>query len=340
MTAPQDSADAQGTALATLDTPTQAIGTRAPRTTTLLRPVALPAAIIEAQQETVKFIASVLKKGRDYGTIPGTKTPTLLKPGSEKVLIGFGCVARSFILNADERHNEVVTYEKKKKNWNNAFQGDKSYTEEVVQGTSLGLYSYTVKVEIVKQDTGEIVGEGIGVCSTLESKYVDRPRECQNTALKMAAKRAQVDATLRTFGLSDEFTQDLDDIIPIVELHAVNDAQRMLTTLLTALPGWAKNQREWWRQKVADAGNDGEAMQRVIEKLVAEVEKRGFLTGANEPKAEIKVGTPKAVEQAQDDADADDEDADEARAQAEKAEDADGTPGGWRKHLTPPAGIA
>ena len=334
MTAPQDSADAQSTALATLDTPTQAIGTRAPRTTTLLRPVALPAAIIQAQQETVAFIASVLKKGRDYGTIPGTKTPTLLKPGSEKVLIGFGCVARPIILSSVEKHDEVVQWEKRKKGWNGA-------PDQHTTGESVGLYSYTVKVEIVKQDTGEIVGEGIGVCSTLEAKYVDRPRECQNTALKMATKRAQVDATLRTFGLSDEFTQDLDDIIPIVELNAVNDAQRMLTTLLTALPGWAKNQREWWREKVTAAGNDGEAMQRVIEKLVAEVEKRGFLTGAPEAKADApKLDTPKAVEQAQDDADADDEDADETRAQAEKAEEADGTPGGWRKHLVPPAGKA
>lgn len=333
MTAPQDTTAAPATALATVEPAANAaIGTRAPRTVTILRPVAAPAALIQAQQETITFVLSVLKKGRDYGVIPGTKTPTLLKPGSEKVLIGFGCVARSYILNADERHNEEVTWEKKKKVWHNAFDGDKSFHEEVVQGTSLGLYSYTVKVEIVRQDTGEIVGEGIGVCSTLEAKYVDRPRECQNTALKMATKRAQVDATLRTFGLSDEFTQDLDDIIPIVELNKVNAAQRMLADLLTGLPGWAKNQREWWREKVTGAGDDGEAMQRVIEKLVAEVEKRGFLSPSL-PDTAPKVETPKAVEQAQ--ADDDEEDAEEARAQAEKAEGAS-----WRKHLTPPAGKA
>jgi hypothetical protein len=42
-------------------------------------------------------------------------------------------------------------------------------------------------------------------------KYVDRPRECENTALKMAEKRAHVGAVLNAFGLSEQFTQDVED---------------------------------------------------------------------------------------------------------------------------------
>jgi hypothetical protein len=58
---------------------------------------------------------------------------------------------------------------------------------------------------------GQVVGDCIGVCSTMESKYVDRPRDCENTALKIAQKRAHVGATLNAFGLSEQFTQDVED---------------------------------------------------------------------------------------------------------------------------------
>ena len=36
-------------------------------------------------QTMIAFVAAQMKKGIDYGTIPGTKKPTLLKPGAEKL---------------------------------------------------------------------------------------------------------------------------------------------------------------------------------------------------------------------------------------------------------------
>src|SRR5690606_11474960 len=75
--------------------------------------------------------------------------------------------------------------------------------------TSLGLYRYVYKCRIVRN--GQTIAEGVGTCSTLESKYIDRPRDCENTVCKMAQKRAFVAATLHAFGLSDRFTQDIED---------------------------------------------------------------------------------------------------------------------------------
>jgi hypothetical protein len=64
----------------------------------------------------------------------------------------------------------------------------------------------------VHRATGDIVGEGLGACSTLESKYIDRPRDLENTVIKMAQKRGAVAAALNAFALSDRFTQDLEDL--------------------------------------------------------------------------------------------------------------------------------
>src|SRR5690606_25684207 len=78
-------------------------------------------------------------------------------------------------------------------------------------GLSLGLYRYVVECRLVHRASGVTVGQGIGSCSSMESKYIDRPRDSENTILKMACKRAYIAATLNTHGLSDQFTQDMED---------------------------------------------------------------------------------------------------------------------------------
>lgn len=74
--------------------------------------------------------------------------------------------------------------------------------------------------------TGIVWAQGLGSCSTLEKKYRYRNEwhnnvktrvenkdlaDVYNTCLKMAKKRAQVDATLTALSCSHLFTQDLDD---------------------------------------------------------------------------------------------------------------------------------
>lgn len=177
----------------------------------LLRPVAEPAAIIAAQEATRELVTKALKSGRDYGKVPGVDKPSLLKPGAERVTLAFGCYARFSIVEQEIDHDREVKWIKRKKVWNNKHRGDRTFTMAEESGVSLGLYRYVVRCDIVSRETETVVGGCLGSCSTLESKYIDRPRDCENTALKMAEKRALVGATLVTFGLSEQFTQDVED---------------------------------------------------------------------------------------------------------------------------------
>lgn len=179
----------------------------------LLRPVAEPAAIVQAQNEMRAMVHEALKEGRDFGKIPGTDKPTLLKPGAERVALGFGCYyGEPIIVDKEIDHDRENHYTKRRKQWNNKFQGDRSFVWIEESGTSQGLYRYVVRVQVINRETGQVVGEGVGSCSSMESKYIDRPRDTENTVLKMAHKRAIVAAALMTFGLSDEFTQDVEDL--------------------------------------------------------------------------------------------------------------------------------
>ena len=58
----------------------------------------------------------------------------------------------------------------------------------------------------IRDSSGTLVGDGMGARS-LEQDYNDL-----NKSLKMAAKSAQISATLRMAGLSEVFTQDLEDM--------------------------------------------------------------------------------------------------------------------------------
>lgn len=184
-----------------------------PQTTStlaLVRPVAKPTDLLALHDEVTQIIQSNLTKGVDYDVIPGTgDNPSLMKPGAEKLNLAFGAAAEYDIIEQEAEHDREVRWTKKKKVWRNQFRGDKIFNWELEDGASLGLYRYVVRCRIVRE--GRVLASCIGVCSTLESKYVDRPRDCENTALKMAQKRAYVGATLHAYGLSNRFTQDVEE---------------------------------------------------------------------------------------------------------------------------------
>lgn len=183
------------------------------QTTALVRPIVTPAALVEQHKLVSDLIAQALEKGKDYGVIPGTgDKPTLLKPGAERLCIAFGAVADYEEVEHEADHERKVSWSKRKKVWRNAHPGDKSFSWAEESGESTGLYHYVVKCRVVQRDTGIVLATGLGSCSTMESKYIDRPRECENTVLKMAQKRAFIAATLNAFGLSDRFTQDVEDL--------------------------------------------------------------------------------------------------------------------------------
>ena len=127
-----------------------------------------------------KVIQNTLHQNHDYGIIPGTSKPTLLKPGAEKILMMMGLQSEFEIVDSTR------DFEK-------------------------GFFQYQVRCKLLKGDM--VITEGLGACNTRERKYLKMdPYTMDNTVLKMAKKRALVDAALLVASLSDVFTQDLEDM--------------------------------------------------------------------------------------------------------------------------------
>lgn len=182
-----------------------------------------------------ELMAKVMKADEHYGIIPGTgKKPSLLKPGAEKICFIFRLEPEYTI----ERH-------------------------ELPEGHR----EFNVTCTLRQIGSGIKVGEGVGSCSTMETKYRYRnvadyeiqdtpiPKDAKekkaeyrkqgfgmkqidgqwhwvkytntekaenpdiadvyNTVLKMAKKRAYVDATLTATAASDFFTQDVEDFTTV-----------------------------------------------------------------------------------------------------------------------------
>lgn len=175
-------------------------------------------------------VRATMVSGQDYGVIPGTQKPTLLKPGAEKIAKLLGLADQYEIVDRQE-------------NWD------------------AGFFRYLVKCRLANINTGYIISEGMGECNSMESKYrwrwvfasqlpahligdtgkVERDKLVSreigtrngkakqyrldnddvysqvNTILKMAKKRALVDAALSAGRLSQVFTQDIEDLGPMPE---------------------------------------------------------------------------------------------------------------------------
>jgi hypothetical protein len=126
------------------------------------------------------LVQSQLKQDHDFGIIPGTNKPTLLKPGAEKINMLMGLTSEFEIVDSTRDFKE-------------------------------GFFQYQVRAKLFKN--GTVITEGLGSCNTKEKKYIKQdPFTMDNTVLKMAKKRAFVDATLLVGSLSDIFTQDIEDM--------------------------------------------------------------------------------------------------------------------------------
>lgn len=169
---------------------------------------------IRAQVNRIQEVMKeVMKAETHYGVIPGTKQPTLYKAGAEKILATFRMAVEPDItdLSNEDEHR------------------------------------YLVKVRLISS-SGINLGAGVGEASTSEEKYKWRravcdeeyedteethrrikygkwqgkvqktkqvrtnPADLANTVLKMAKKRALIDAVLTTTAASDCFTQDIEDL--------------------------------------------------------------------------------------------------------------------------------
>lgn len=196
-----------------------------------------PEKIQEQVNVIQKVMKQVMKNNEHYGTIPGCGTkPTLLKPGAEKLCTVFRL---------------SPTYDLKRTDFEN------------------GHREYEIICALTHAPSGQLVAQGLGLCSSMESKYRYRQADltcpscgkaaiikgkkefgggwlcwakkggcgtkfgdndeaitkqpqgkvdnediadCFNTVLKMAKKRAHVDAVLTATAASDIFTQDIEDM--------------------------------------------------------------------------------------------------------------------------------
>jgi hypothetical protein len=133
----------------------------------------------------------------DFDRIPGTDRPTLLKPGAELLCKVFKLAqGKADVLEREE-------------DWEK------------------GIFSYTIGLPLIHIESGFQISYGIGAANSMEKKYRYRkmktpdgqevqienpdPADLQNTLIKMANKRAYVDAVLKATGASRMFTQDMED---------------------------------------------------------------------------------------------------------------------------------
>lgn len=170
------------------------------------------------------IVQQTLKKDHDYGIIPGTPKPTLYLPGAQKI---------NMLMQVSPEYEYI----------DRTVDFDKGFFNYEMRCTL---------VKNIIQDTVLIklpVCQGVGSCNSMEKKYRwmnvnesdipdgidkntlkkntktygqkvvtkyqlenDDPYTLANTILKMAKKRALVDATLQLASLAEVFTQDLEDI--------------------------------------------------------------------------------------------------------------------------------
>src|SRR3990167_4012754 len=129
------------------------------------------------RQSLTDYISANMVEGQDYGKIMfgGRESKNVLfKPGSEKFCSLFG-LRPTF-------RSDIETLS--------------------MLGNKEGIVAFIC--ELMTKD-GKIVGEGRGVATITEKNWR------LNNMVKICEKRAMVDAVLRSGGLSDFFSQDLDD---------------------------------------------------------------------------------------------------------------------------------
>lgn len=222
-----------------------------------IAPAASPASVVLTHAKTVQEVMkSVMKPNVHYGTIPGAgDKPTLLKSGAEVLCMTFRI--------ADKY--------------------------DVTDLSGPGSIRYRVTCIAEHQQTGEILGSGLGECSTDEEKYRWRKAVCKeefeatspdmrrtkfgrkqgghytveqvrtepadlaNTVLKMACKRAKIAMVLNVTAASDMFSQDLEDLDAELVRHLAEDERE----------GQMQTVRDDWLARAAAATTE-EALRAVM----------------------------------------------------------------------------
>jgi len=196
--------------------------------------------VLKQVQIIQSIMHGVMKQDEHYGTIPGTKKPSLYKAGAEKLSLTFRLrpeyeIRRSDLPNG-HREYEVVCTLYHIPTGQSVGQGVGSATtmegkyryrggEKVGTGQPIPKTYWNLKktdgnaAQVLIGGPGFSVGKIDGnweICSTGEKMEHDNPADYWNTILKMAKKRAHVDAILTATAASDIFTQDIEDMPEVI----------------------------------------------------------------------------------------------------------------------------
>lgn len=197
---------------------------------------------LERRKQMVTFVQKIMIEGTDFGAIPGTDKPTLLKPGAEKLATFFGLTKRFEIIERVE-------------DWTGKEHGGEAF------------FYYLYRCRLYRGDL--LIAEADGSCNSFEAKYrwrkservcpncgkanirkskqggwycwaktdgcgatfpdgdkaiegqevgrIPNPDICDqvNTLQKMSQKRALIAACLLAVNASEFFTQDLEDFVDV-----------------------------------------------------------------------------------------------------------------------------
>jgi hypothetical protein len=126
----------------------------------------------------------MLKRDVDFGVIPKTKKPSLFKSGAEKICMGYGLLQQYELIHFSEGSEKNP------------------------------IFRYIFKCNLVKVVNGReyVLSCGFGSANTAEKRNgFNGAFDADNGTIKMAQKRALVAAALAISGLSDAFTQDMEN---------------------------------------------------------------------------------------------------------------------------------
>jgi len=139
---------------------------------------------VENDRRLHQMVQKLMRKDVDYGVVPGTPKPSLLKPGAEHLLHFFGLGHRV------ECTEQITDWEK-------------------------GFFYFKYRCDVFKTRVDGLViqvSSCEGSANSKEKRYRNQDvYSIVNTLQKMAIKRALVGATLQATATSGMFTQDIED---------------------------------------------------------------------------------------------------------------------------------
>ena len=184
--------------------------------------------IVNKVAKVREVAAKVMKEGIHFGTIPGTPKPTLYKAGGEILALTFRLAPKyeNKRIDLPKGHVEYQVNCFLYHIHNGEFYGSGVGSCSTMEGKYRYRWENTgrpVPQEYWDTRDSSILGGPTYVARKAQkgtSKVWmifqrvehDNPADYANTALKMAAKRAYVDAILKATAASEVYTQDLEDL--------------------------------------------------------------------------------------------------------------------------------